>query len=285
MREEGILADAKDLTAYIKKTDNTNKSKSVLRRFRDLEMFLLEYPDADKLNLEYKELNEAALAQGIKSSSVKAIKTLFYYWTIRGYIQKEQDQVENKVFITPKLSTERIKEKRQRSYDAAEFIINYLFSISSKNVSPKDEVLVGFSILELMNSYNEQSLIHINKDDVEEALLFLSKIGALKLEGGFLVLYSGMRIKRLILNNKIRYKLEDYRQLNEYYQQKMQQIHIVGEYANMMTSNYSQALQFVSDYFQIDKKKFIAKYFSEERAAELQRNITPEKYRQLFDAL
>ena len=285
MREEGILADAKDLTAYIQKTDNTNKSKSVLRRFRDLEMFLLEYPDADKLNLEYKELNEAALAQGLKSSSVNAIKTLFYYWTIRGYIQKEQDQVENKVFITPKLSTERIKEKRQRSYDAAEFIINYLFSISSKNVSPKDEVLVGFSILELMNSYNEQSLIHINKDDVEEALLFLSKIGALKLEGGFLVLYSGMRIKRLILNNKIRYKLEDYRQLNEYYQQKMQQIHIVGEYANMMTSNYSQALQFVSDYFQMDYKKFIAKYFSEERAAELQRNITPEKYRQLFDAL
>ena len=144
---------------------------------------------------------------------------------------------------------------------------------------------MGFSILELMNSYNEQSLIHINKDDVEEALLFLSKIGALKLEGGFLVLYSGMRIKRLILNNKIRYKLEDYRQLNEYYQQKMQQIHIVGEYANMMTSNYSQALQFVSDYFQMDYKKFIAKYFSEERAAELQRNITPEKYRQLFDAL
>jgi len=46
-----------------------------------------------------------------------------------------------------------------------------------------------------------------------------------------------MRIKRLVLDNKIRYKLEDYKQLNEFYQQKIQQIHIVGEYANMMVRN------------------------------------------------
>ena len=32
---------------------------------------------------------------------------------------------------------------------------------------------------------------------------------------------SGMRIKRLVLDNKIRYKLEDYKQLNEFYQQKI----------------------------------------------------------------
>ena len=285
MREDGLLADTKDLTAYIQKTDTVNKSMLVLRRFQALEAFLLEYIDADKLCLNYKELNEAALADGIKTSSVNSIKTLFYYWTIRSYIQKEQDQATNKVIIVPKMSMERIRDKRQQSYAVAEFIINYLFQISSEDVGQKNEVLVGFSILELLNAYREQSIIDIHEQDIEEAFLFLSKISALKLEGGFLVLYSGMRIKRLITDNKIRYKLEDYKQLNEFYQQKIQQIHIVGEYANMMVRDYAQALKFVSDYFQMDYKKFLSHYFSGERSAEIERNITPQKYRQLFDTL
>lgn len=86
MREDGLLADTKDLTAYIQKTDTVNKSMLVLHRFQALETFLLAYIDADKLCMNYKELNEAALANGIRSSSVNAIKTLFYYWTIRSYV-------------------------------------------------------------------------------------------------------------------------------------------------------------------------------------------------------
>lgn len=285
MREDGLLADTKDLTAYIRKTDTENKSKTVLSRFRSLEIFLLDYIDAGRLCMNYKELNEAALANGVRTSSVNAIKTLFYYWTIRGYIQKEQDQASNKVMIAPKFSIERIREKRENSYYIAESIIAYLFQISGADTGAKDEVLVGFSVLELLNNYNISSLIKITEKDVEEALLFLSKIGALKLEGGFLVLYSGMRIQRLILDNKIRYKQEDYRQLDEFYRQKIQQIHIVGEYANMMVRDYREALQFVNDYFQMDYRKFLAHYFAGERGAEIERNITPEKYRQLFHTL
>lgn len=285
MREDGLLADAKDLTAYIQKTDTVNKSMLVLHKFQNLETFLLDHIDADKLCMNYKELNESALAKGVRTSSVNAIKTLFYYWTIRSYIQKEQDQATNKVIIVPKISMECIRKKRQNSYHIAEFIINYLFQQSGSNVSAKNEVLVGFSILELMNAYCKDSQSEITENDVEEALLFLAKIGALKLDGGFFVLYGGMRIQRLILDNKIRYKLEDYRQLNEFYRQKIQQIHIVGEYANMMVRDYHEALQFVNDYFQMDYRKFLSQYFSGERAVEIERNITPAKYRQLFDTL
>ena len=79
-------------------------------------------------------------------------------------------------------------------------------------------------------------------EDVEEALLYLSKIGALKLEGGFLVLYNAMDIRRL-KDNRLRYKQDDYRTLNEFYKQKIQQIHIVGEYANLMVSDYGPAIR------------------------------------------
>ena len=68
-----------------------------------------------------------------------------------------------------------------------------------------------------------------------------------------------MAIKR-IKEPRLHYKQEDYRMLNEFYKQKIQQIHIVGEYANLMVRDYDAALQYVQDYFQMDYHRFISKY-------------------------
>ena len=73
--------------------------------------------------------------------------------------------------------------------------------------------------------------------------------------------------------------------MNEFYQQKIQQIHIVGEYANLMVKDYKAALQFVTDYFHMEYKRFIAKYFKGKRASDIERNITSQKYHRLFDTL
>ena len=285
MRNDGLLADAKDLTAYIRKTDSENKSLQILKKFQALESFLLRSIERNEMCLNYKELNDKALSEGIKSSTVNSIKTLLYYWTIRSYIEKEQDAFTNRVVISPKCNINKMKQIRSNSYELADIIIRYLFKISNHCKSDKDEKLVEFSILELVDVCNKSRVENVTTKDVEEALLFLSKINSIKLEGGFLVLYSGMKLKRLILDNKIRYKLEDYKQLNDYYKQKIQQIHIVGEYANMMVKSYDAALKFVNDYFQMDYKKFLSTYFKGERSTQIERNITPKKYRQLFDTL
>ena len=157
-------------------------------------------------------------------------------------------------------------------------------------IKQDEEALVEFSLIGLYEAYKETPKLEIydtpvTSTDIEDALLYLSKIGAIALQGGFLVSYNGMEIKRLITDNKIRYKNEDYRLLSEFYKQKIQQIHIVGEYANLMVRDYNAALQFVNDYFQMDFKRFIARYFKGSRAAEIERNITPEKYNQLFGEL
>ena len=59
----------------------------------------------------------------------------------------------------------------------------------------------------------------------------------------------------------------------------------MGEYANLMVRDYDAALRYVQDYFQMDHKRFIAKYFKGERAVQLDKNITPAKYDQLFGQL
>lgn len=285
LREEGLLADSKDMTAYIRKNENKNRSLAVLNKFVELEKFLLDNLEEDGSSFYLKELNEKAQNSGIKGATVNNIKTVFYYWTIRNYIEKHTDAALNRVSIVPKVKLETFRSKRNSCVNIAKFIVSYLFDRCAAEKTDKEEILVGYSILELKNAYEKSRVVKVSDQDIEEALLYLAKIDSMKLEGGFLVIYSGMEITRLELDNKIKYKKDDYKQLNDFYCQKIQQIHIVGEYANMMVRDYNAALQFVNDYFQLDYKKFLNKYFEGERSKEIERNITPQKYEKLFDVL
>ena len=293
MRQEGLLSDSKDMSAYIYKQDSQNRSLQTLNRFAKLEEFLLGKISNEECSFALKELNEAALNSGVPYASVRNIRTILYYWTIKGCITKQENGASRHVVIRPLMEHERLQEKFGKRIELCRFILEYLYTHlpdAAENGIRPDQALVQFSLHGLLQEYTHQSQLQLVETkatltDVEDALLYLSKTGAMRLEGGFLVLYNGMEVKRLILDNKIRYKQEDYKTLNEYYKQKIQQIHIVGEYANLMVRDYSAALQFVQDYFQMDFKKFIAKYFKGERAAEISRNITPEKYEQLFGSL
>ncbi|PZR21120.1 MAG: RecQ family ATP-dependent DNA helicase, partial [Flavobacterium psychrophilum] len=125
----------------------------------------------------------------------------------------------------------------------------------------------------------------INIDDIEDTLFYLSRIEAIKIEGGFLVVYNRLTIERTEQDNKKRYTKDDYQKLNQFYESKVQQIHIVGEYAQRMLTDYRNALQFVEDYFQLNYNSFLNKYFKGSRQNEIKRNITPAKFRQLFGEL
>lgn len=285
LREEGLLADSKDMTAYIRKNENKNRSLAILNMFVQLESFMLDDLEEDGSSFYLKELNEKAQNSGIKSSTVNNIKTVFYYWTIRNYIKKQTDAALDRVRIVPKVKLETFRNKRSSCVNIAKFIVSYLFDKCASEKTEKEEILVQYSIMELKDAYEQSRVVKISDQDIEEALLYLAKIDSMKLEGGFLVIYSGMEITRLELDNKIKYKKDDYKQLNDFYCQKMQQIHIVGEYANMMVRDYNAALQFVNDYFQLDYKKFLNKYFEGDRSKEIERNITPMKYDKLFDVL
>lgn len=98
--------------------------------------------------------------------------------------------------------------------------------------------------------------LKITLEDVEDALFYLSKIDAIKIEGGFLVVLNKLTIERIEQDNYKKYTKEDYKKLNQFYENKVQQIHIVGEYAKRMINDYKDALQFVEDYFQLNYVSF-----------------------------
>ncbi len=288
LRQEGILSNDNDMSAFIMDGDTENKAATILRRFSNLEFYLIDSMDPNGFRVNYKELNDAAIKAGITGTNPKNIRTLYYYLTISKCIEKKIDDETGGYIFVPKYPVDKLKAKASRRLDICNYIISTLYAQADKK-GHSNEIPVEFSLVGLFNGYKDiegsLGLAALTLGDIEDALLYLSKIGAMKIEGGFLVSYNAMEIRKLIDNNQIQYKKEDYRSLNEFYQQRIQQIHIVGKYANLMVHDYDAALEFVSDYFQMEYTAFIAKYFKGKEAKEIIRNITPEKYDQLFSEL
>lgn len=290
MRLAGILADSMDITAYLSEIGtNDRKSKKILDRYSKLERYILTHIPDDSLNITYKQLNDNALHDNVDSTE-KDIRTLLYFHILKGYTRKKGEDLKN-IFIERQSNLDLLLKRFEKRLDICNFAIEWLYQlISSGNSEVVCNGAVQFSIVKLLNDMKSAggslfvNFEDVQLEDVEEALLYMSKIGALKLEGGFLVIYNTMDIKR-IKEPRYSFKIEDYKILDEFYKQKIQQIHIVGEYANLMVKDYNAALQFVKDYFQMNYREFISRYFKGEKLKAINKNITQEKYNALFGTL
>ncbi len=293
LREEKILADAKDLTAFIKKGENKNRSLSIVETFSKIENFLLPVFEEQEKTFHIKELNEEAEAKGCEDVTTNKLKTIINFWAIKNWIKRQNlEYSKNHVVVLALHPREALKQKLEKRHELAKFIVEYLYQKSTQNVSEddkvKEEVLVEFSVHELKDEFERKPKLFemkITIDDVEDTLFYLSRIDAIKIEGGFLVVYNKLTIERVEHDNYKKYTKEDYRKLNQFYENKVQQIHIVGEYAKKMIGDYKEALQFVEDYFQLNYASFLKKYFPGSKIDNLKLKMTPGKFKQLFGEL
>ena len=279
LRVNGILAHDNDMTAYLR--------ISQVRRlgfYTRLEECLLEAVAETDGKLNIKELNEKALSEGISSSTVKDIRTVLFFWTIRNYMEKTSLSEEH-IAVLLKLEPEKFHAAAVRRNSVARYILN---KFKAQPHGDEQDIKVNFSLAEIVEGYNSESLFQTEVADidvVEEALLFLAKTGIVNIEGGFMVLYNKIELERLNKDNRSRYKKDDYRNLDDFYRQRIQQIHIVGKYANMMVSDEKKALEYVHDYFTLEFKTFIKRYFDSSEVEEISRNVSRKKYEEIFGSL
>lgn len=291
LRQENILADAKDLTAFLKKSDSRNRSLAIVENYGKIERYLLSELDEPEKMFHIKELNERAENHGLEEVTAYKLKTLFNFWAVRDWIKrKPAGYSPNHIAVICQQSREVLEIKLERRHELAKFIVDFLFERSMSNPFSeiKEEVPVEFSVLELKEAYENNSQLFkksITIIDVEDALFYLSRIGAIKIEGDFMVVYNGLTIERVEQDNKKRFTKNDYESLSQFYENKVQQIHIVGAYASKMMEDYKGALQFTEDYFQLNYNSFLRKYFPGSRVDELKLRLTPGKFKQLFGDL
>jgi len=291
LREEEILADTRDLTAFIRKGENSNRSLNIAESYGKLENFLASVIDEENDDYHLKQINEHAIQFGLKDSTPLKLKTLINFWAIKNWIKKHfHGGSKYHVQINLKVPKTELTSKIQKRHELCRMITEYLYqkSIGLKIDETKEDILIEFSVHELKQMIDsKKGLFNITAtiDDIEDTLFYLSRIESIKIEGGFLVVHNKLTIDRLEKNNRIQYKESDYEKLGQYYQQKVQQIHIVGEYAKKMIRNYNEALQFVDDYFSLNYSSFLTKYFPGSRQTEIKRTLTPEKFKRLFGEL
>src|SRR5690606_22304268 len=147
LREEGILADAKDLTAFIKKSENKNRSLAIVDTFGKIENFLLPHFDEEEITFNVKALNEQGEAGGIDITPNK-IKTVVNFWSIKDWIKKYRPGYsKNEIAIVLSHRRELLQDKLQKRHELARFIVEYLYGKIAVNdkIKELEEVLIEFS--------------------------------------------------------------------------------------------------------------------------------------------
>ncbi|CDR30266.1 ATP-dependent DNA helicase recQ [Acholeplasma oculi] len=286
LREAKILSDDKDLNSHIKSNTKPTQAVKTLEDNVKLMRFILNHVSHDAKIYNIKNLNELAHDAELNCTT-KSLRAALNYLEISKLIMVSKEGKDS-LKILLEGDRETIIEHIDRLYQISSVIVSYLFNKSFTPKTDQSENLVSFSILELKYHYEKiQGFLDqsIEQKDIEQAIFFLQKIHALHIEGGFMVIYSPINVERVIKDNYKQFTKTDYKKLEDFYKGKMHQIHIVGEYASKMLKDYESALTFVNDYFKFDFEYFLNKYFSGSRRKELDRNLSPKKFKELFGTL
>jgi ATP-dependent DNA helicase RecQ len=286
--QEKLLSEARDLNAFISKSNPEAKMLKVIRNYHTILMHLLEQLDAGMVIIRLKEFRDQLEKHKNLDTSVKDIRNAIQFLSIKNWIVlKYRDREKNTVEIILQHGSKDLQEKTGRLLALAPLISSLLIDLAKKEPTETDPVLVDFSVGQiheaLVNSGDLQ-FQKVSRSEIEDTLFYLSKTDALTIEGGFLVIYQRLMVERIKHNTSLQYKNIDYEALDRFYKNKIQQVHIVGEYARRMIKDYQGALQFVDDYFNLQYDSFIRKYFPG-RQDEISRTITRRKFDELFGTL
>jgi ATP-dependent DNA helicase RecQ len=286
LKQEKILSNTQDMTAFVRKTDTTSKTLAAVKKFSKLESTILEKLTDGKQVCNLKELNDQMAEL---DSSPASIRTILNFWASRKWITRHNlDQSKYHVMLEFKKDKHELKKKMEDRHALSGAIAEYLVNRSKEIVvkDDKENILVDFSMQDLKTVADRDIFIGSpNMEEIEDALFYLSKIEAIIMDGGFLVSYNRLTIERIELDNKVQYKKVDYEKLRQFYEQKVQQIHIVGEYAKKMITSRSDAQRFADEYFNTPHNTFLNKYFTGKRKVEIARSMTPSRYEKLLKDL
>jgi ATP-dependent DNA helicase RecQ len=160
LRDEKILADAKDLTAFIKKGVSRKSTLEIAESYRLIENFLCPLFEEQERTFHIKELNQQAEENGCKDVTPSKIKNLLNFWAIKNWIKRyNKDYDKNHIIAISCQPKEVLKERLEKRHILSEFIVSYLYEKSStikeEGGVEKDDVLVEFSVLELQEAFSK----------------------------------------------------------------------------------------------------------------------------------
>ncbi len=117
---------------------------------------------------------------------------------------------------------------------------------------------------------------------VNQALLLLNENEVLRIGRGLAVLKTSMRVK--LPGDKARRKIL-FDRLIDFYKEQIFQVHVIQEYAEKCIKAIAEALEFVRDYFVLDRMEFRRKHFPGMSDEELERPASKADYHTIVEEL
>lgn len=290
LRKYNVVEDANDLSLWL----NTEKRKTSTQTLQYYEEILQELLNVFR-NFSQEpgfENNFNRVKFNTEISKKIWTKTLKnelenVYNFLKGMREESKKEGEPKKFITIRndkcifrKTRSEFQQKIFQILENAKTILNYCYSISSSSI--EQENLKTSIHCDLSLAYSLKQLeSHGIKDlsTLEESLIFLHKIWAIKIESGLFMFW-----KRYVIKKRKRFWEKflnsDFEPLIDFYKQKVEQIHIMGEYVERI-NNKNNYEQFAKEYFSMDYDAFIEKYFKN-RKGEIKRPMTQAYYQKLF---
>ena len=180
LREEKILAQTKDLTAFIRRGENSNRSLNIVESFRKIENALSDILTEKESSHHLKEINEAFQEKGLDDSTVSKLKTVINFWAIKNWIKRQNlEYSKYHINIALTLNKTDFQKKLEKRHFLVRLITEYLYEKSTeiKTVDTNQEdVLIEFSVQELKEMAVARQgffTFEITIDDIEDALFLL----------------------------------------------------------------------------------------------------------------
>lgn len=291
-KEIGILSDNQDLTASIDISQSQNNSQNKFREASTLEKGLLSWlgegGSGRIKKIDLREANDTMEEKGI-NSSISLIRNLMRYWEWKGYLKKERIKAGEWLFkLIFKKEIDEILKSVEERIEWSDRILNHLIKLAKDpkvKGEPKDKI-IEFSVVAIKKELEFSDLLGRSSavSLYQQNLLYLQNIEAIDLKDGMFIYYNRLTIKRTEIDNKKQYTKADYEDLARYYENKIEQVHIVGEYAQRLLTGYIEAITFTDDYFQMDYDEFLRKYFPKRRG-KIRRPLTEKKFKEIFGNL
>lgn len=182
--------------------------------------------------------------------------------------------------------TERAALRRQICQTVLPFLIGKTGGVRSKDAVAETTFGELKTLLEQDLALAAQIPADKRETLLNQALLFMHKQEVFKLNHGMTVLRHAMtlRLDQDAVAAKIKYLQRDYQPLQDFYDEKRFQIHVMLEYAKKALENIGNAWKLVGDYFECNEKEFKNKWFKG-RLKELEENVSKESYDKIVGGL
>ena len=301
MEQLGILSNDIVITARLRK-GIANSSQDKFANVATTERALLELlpelaPDADKN--EWQELNLRNLCQGVKDKIGREVIIEDLLALLRAMSQPfGNTQAERPSFELKKITRDHYRVRLRRSWQQiieisekrrgiAQILLSFFLGKLPPEVRGADllvESKAGELCEILRNDFTLAGQIRDEAKALEQGLLYLDRIRAIHLDRGRTVFRSAMTIQVFADENKRGFRQSDYVGLEEYYQERNFQIHVVQEYARLGLEKLNDAMAFIAAYFRWSKSDFIKRYFATRKEL-LELATTGESLHRIVDAL